>query len=104
MDPDAVKAMIPLEGYVNKCGLEKNLLELIKLRAGKEKVTVLLKKALPDVPGHNAMMVTVDFLPGQASLPHKHPGSVFAYVLEGSVISQLEGQKPLLQYDPSFLY
>jgi len=31
--PDAVKAMIGLEGYVNKCGLEKSLLELIKLRA-----------------------------------------------------------------------
>lgn len=31
--PDAVKAMIGLEGYVNKCGLDKILLELIKLRA-----------------------------------------------------------------------
>lgn len=31
--PDAVKAMMSLEGYVNKCGLEKLLLELVKLRA-----------------------------------------------------------------------
>lgn len=31
--PDAVKSMLPLEGYVNKSGLEKSLLELIKLRA-----------------------------------------------------------------------
>jgi AhpD family alkylhydroperoxidase len=31
--PDAVKSMFPLEGYVNKSGLEKSLLELIKLRA-----------------------------------------------------------------------
>lgn len=31
--PDAVKSMLPLEGYVNKSGLEKSLLELVKLRA-----------------------------------------------------------------------
>lgn len=31
--PDAVKSMLPLEGYVNKSSLEKSLLELIKLRA-----------------------------------------------------------------------
>ncbi|KTD23484.1 putative Carboxymuconolactone decarboxylase [Legionella lansingensis] len=31
--PDAVKAILNLEGYVNKCGLEKSLLELVKLRA-----------------------------------------------------------------------
>ena len=31
--PDAYKAMLNLEGYINKCGLEKPLLELVKLRA-----------------------------------------------------------------------
>jgi AhpD family alkylhydroperoxidase len=31
--PDAVKAMLNLEVYVNKSGLDKTLLELIKLRA-----------------------------------------------------------------------
>jgi AhpD family alkylhydroperoxidase len=31
--PDAVKAMLGMEKYVNQCGLEKPLLELIKLRA-----------------------------------------------------------------------
>jgi AhpD family alkylhydroperoxidase len=31
--PEAIKAMLGLQGYVNKCGLEKSLLELVKLRA-----------------------------------------------------------------------
>lgn len=32
---DAVKAILALENYVNKSGLEKSLLELIKLRSSK---------------------------------------------------------------------
>lgn len=31
--PEAVKAMVVFEGYINKCGLEKPLVELVKLRA-----------------------------------------------------------------------
>lgn len=33
--------------------------------------------------------------PGAASEIHFHPGSVFAYVLEGTVVSQLEGDEPM---------
>ncbi|CEG58791.1 carboxymuconolactone decarboxylase family protein [Legionella fallonii] len=33
ISPEAVKAMLNLEGYVNKSGLEPSLLHLIKLRA-----------------------------------------------------------------------
>jgi len=39
--------------------------------------------------------VSVDYAPGAASDPHVHPGSVFAYVLEGTVITQLEGEQPM---------
>lgn len=31
--PEAVKAMLELEKFVNQCGLEKSLIELVKLRA-----------------------------------------------------------------------
>lgn len=31
--PEAIKAMLELEKFVNHCGLEKSLLELVKLRA-----------------------------------------------------------------------
>lgn len=43
--------------------------------------------------GHNAL--TVDYAPGATSDPHVHPGSVFAYVLEGTVVTQLEGGQPM---------
>jgi quercetin dioxygenase-like cupin family protein len=60
-----------------------------------EKVAPLLQQALPDMPGKKGIMLTVDYAPGQASTPHLHPGSVFAYVLEGEVISQLVGHAPV---------
>lgn len=59
---------------------------------GEESVQPLMKQPLPDVPGKNALMATVTLAPGQSAAPHLHPGSIFAYVLEGEVISQLEGQ------------
>jgi quercetin dioxygenase-like cupin family protein len=61
---------------------------------GREEVIPLIRQALSDAPGKNAVMVTVNYAPGQVSVAHYHPGSVFAYVLEGEVISQLEGQPP----------
>lgn len=59
--------------------------------AGKEQRTLLQHKTLPDLAGKLGIMATVQYAPGQASLPHEHPGSVFAYVLDGEVVSQLEG-------------
>jgi quercetin dioxygenase-like cupin family protein len=57
-------------------------------------VSVLMKLSLADMAGKVAKVVTVDYTPGAASDPHVHPGSVIAYVLEGVVVSQLEGEKP----------
>lgn len=55
------------------------------------KVSELLKRALKDMDGKEATMVTVDYPPGGSSLPHKHSGSVFGYVLEGAVVMGLDG-------------
>jgi len=62
---------------------------------GEETVTVQQEHKMPDAPGKKGLMITVSYAPGQASGAHVHSGSVFAYVLEGAVISQLEGQKPV---------
>lgn len=59
--------------------------------AGQEKRALLQHHALPDAPGKQGVMATVHYEPGQASVAHEHPGSVFAYVLEGAVVSQMEG-------------
>jgi quercetin dioxygenase-like cupin family protein len=61
---------------------------------GKEGREILHKLGLPDAGGKQGVMLTVTYAPGQASLPHLHPGSVFAYVLEGEVESQMEGEQP----------
>ncbi|MCG7400078.1 MULTISPECIES: cupin domain-containing protein [Caballeronia] len=59
--------------------------------AGAELVTPMIKQAVPEVAGKNVLMATVSYKPGQSSEAHRHPGSIFAYVLEGRVTSQLEG-------------
>jgi quercetin dioxygenase-like cupin family protein len=67
--------------------------------AGQEKnrgsVQPLLTQDLPDIPGKEAIVLTVTYLPGGASLPHRHDADVFVYVLEGSVLMQVDGQPPV---------
>ncbi len=58
-------------------------------------ITVLMKQSLADMAGKEATVLTVDYAPGAASDPHVHPGSVFVYVLEGTVVAQLEGEQPM---------
>jgi quercetin dioxygenase-like cupin family protein len=49
------------------------------------KVTPLMKQALPEFPGREVTILTLDIPPGASSPPHRHPGHhVFGYVLEGS--------------------
>jgi quercetin dioxygenase-like cupin family protein len=60
-----------------------------------DSASVLMKQSLGDVAGKEATVLTVDYAPGAASEPHIHPGSVFAYVLEGTVVTQLEGEQPM---------
>jgi len=60
-----------------------------------DSVSVLMKQPLADMAGKVATMLTVNYAPGAASDPHVHPGSVFAYVLEGTVVTQLEGETPM---------
>ncbi|MBN3857031.1 MULTISPECIES: cupin domain-containing protein [unclassified Paraburkholderia] len=67
--------------------------------AAGEKITPVLKQAIPEAPGKNVLMATVTFAPGQNSDPHMHPGSIFAYVTQGHIESQLEGS-PAHVYGP----
>lgn len=60
-----------------------------------EKVTVLQDQMLQNVPGKKALMIEVDYKPGQASIAHKHQGTTMAYVLSGQITSQVKGQKAI---------
>ena len=46
--------------------------------------------------GHEAIQVRVDFAPGVSFPFHSHPGVELAYVIEGSMEYQLEGQPPVI--------
>jgi len=60
-----------------------------------EKVTLLMAKDLAGLAGKEGMMLTVEYEPGATSTRHRHDAHVFVYVLEGSVIMQVEGGKPV---------
>jgi quercetin dioxygenase-like cupin family protein len=58
------------------------------------KETPLMTKELPDVPGKEGLIERVVLSPGEVVPPHRHNADVFAYVLEGSVITQVKGGNP----------
>ena len=60
-----------------------------------ETITQLIEKDLAGPPGEQALMYTVDFPPGFSSPVHRHNAQVFVYVLAGSVVMQVRGQKEL---------
>jgi quercetin dioxygenase-like cupin family protein len=66
-----------------------------RLCAQEATVTPLMTKALPDLPGREALMITVEYGPGQSSTPHRHNAHTFVYVLEGSVEMQVKGGEPV---------
>ena len=53
--------------------------------------TPLLQKNLNDLPDREIMMLVVEYPPGAASARHRHNAHTIVYVLEGSVIMQVEG-------------
>jgi quercetin dioxygenase-like cupin family protein len=52
-------------------------------------VTELMKREFPKETGNEGRMMIVEFAPGAGSPAHSHPGAIFAYVLEGSIVSGL---------------
>src|SRR5262245_22352956 len=59
-----------------------------------ESMKHIFSQKLPNVPGKTLTVVEVDYRPGGFSAPHRHPASgfVFAYVLSGTIRSQVEGE------------
>ena len=69
-----------------------------------EKITVLQDQLLKNAPGKKAMMIEVDYQPGQSSIAHKHEGTAMAYVLDGEVISQVKGEQAITYKKGQFWY
>jgi quercetin dioxygenase-like cupin family protein len=58
-------------------------------------VKPIVTRDLAGIPGKEVVMLTVEYLPGGASMPHRHDANVFVYVLEGSMIMQVKGKEPV---------
>jgi quercetin dioxygenase-like cupin family protein len=59
----------------------------------RETITPLITKDLAGSVSEQVLMYTVDFPPGFSSPIHRHNAQVSVYVLDGSVVMQVRGQK-----------
>ena len=67
---------------------------LLALRSADAQVAreiLLMTRALADVPGREGLVEKVVLAPGEVVPAHRHNADVFAYVLEGSIITRVEG-------------
>jgi len=56
-------------------------------------VKPLMSKDLPELPGKEVLMITVEYHPGATDPIHRHNARAFVYVLEGSIVMQVKGGK-----------
>jgi len=59
--------------------------------AQQPKVTSLMSKDLPENPGREVLVITVEHAPGGSNAIHRHNAHAIVYVLEGSVVMQVKG-------------
>lgn len=72
-----------LIGFIVTCGFAT--------AAHAQKVTTLFTKVLPDEPGKEMEVITVDYAPGASDAIHRHDAHAVVYVLEGEVEMQVRG-------------
>lgn len=81
-----------------KCGLLVAVLSVTVAGAAvgqTTKVTSLLSRDLVGAPGKEGAVVVVEYPPGAVDPVHRHDANVFVYVLEGSVVMQVQGAVPV---------
>jgi quercetin dioxygenase-like cupin family protein len=54
-------------------------------------VTPVMSQALPDYPGKEVLVLTVEYPPGGADPIHRHDAHGVVYVLEGTIVMGVEG-------------
>ncbi|MCW5625626.1 MAG: cupin domain-containing protein [Burkholderiales bacterium] len=67
------------------------------------KVTPLMQKSFPDMPGKDGLVLTVEFAPGFVDQPHRHDAHVFVYMLEGSIETRVNSG-PLVTLNPGDVF
>ena len=64
----------------------------VSYAASPGKVEPLMLKKLANLPGKEALMITVSYEPGGSDAIHRHNAHAFVYVLEGAIVMQVKNQ------------
>ena len=56
-------------------------------------VVPLMQKDLPDLPGREMLMLSVEYPPGTVEHVHRHDAHAFVYVVEGAIVEGVKGGK-----------
>ena len=67
--------------------------EAPKVAPVEAKVTPVMSKDLSNRPGKEGLMLFVEYPPGSSDPIHRHNANAFVYVLEGSIVMQVRGEK-----------
>ena len=62
------------------------------------KIEPVFRTELPNVPGKRLTAIVVSYAPAAASPQHHHAGSVYAYVLSGTIRSQNSATGPVKDF------
>jgi quercetin dioxygenase-like cupin family protein len=74
-----------------KTGLLATAASISWATASADPAAPLMTRDLAGIAGKEAVVLTVEVGPGQASKPHRHDANVFVYVLQGTLIMQVKG-------------
>ena len=66
---------------ITKLALVLVCLTSVTVAPKEAKVTPLVSKDLPDVPGKEGLMITVEYPPGASDPIHRHNADAFVYVV-----------------------
>lgn len=60
---------------------------------------VLLSQKLSDIEGQEMLLIELEYPPGAATKPHRHPSHTIVYVISGQVESSVDDETPIV-YGP----
>lgn len=67
------------------------ILSLMGAAANAQTVSTILTKKLPETPGKEIQVITVNYAPGAVDPVHRHDAHAVVYVLKGKVEMQVRG-------------
>jgi quercetin dioxygenase-like cupin family protein len=87
-------AKVPLAMLVLGLVVGAAATQLVQAQQSGIRRTLLQQQELTDIPGHVALIGTVEIPAGGSAGRHAHPGTEIGYVLEGSGTLLIDGQPP----------